>query len=92
MELENQVKKLEDQLKKLQSTQPKNQISIIVFSGDLDKVLASMIIATGARAMDYRSKNVLHILGEPCCAIRTNRPKAKISCQKLFGFMLPKAH
>ena len=56
LELENQVKTLENQLKKLQEAQPNDQISIIVFSGDLDKVLAAMIIATGAKAMDMDVK------------------------------------
>ena len=38
LEVENQLKILENQLKKLQEAQPNDQISIIVFSGDLDKI------------------------------------------------------
>ncbi len=64
-ELELQVKQLEAQLKELQENQPKDQLSIIVFSGDLDKVLAAFIIATGARAMDSEVKMFFTFWGTP---------------------------
>ncbi len=64
--------------------------SIIVFSGDLDKVLASFIIANGAASMGrpvtmfftFWGLNVLR---------KTNSPKVKKNLiEKMFGMMMPK--
>ena len=44
--------KLNEEVESLKSEVESDKISIIVFSGDLDKAMASMIIATGAAAMD----------------------------------------
>ena len=42
--LENRIAELEDQV-------PEDKVTIIVFSGDMDRVFASLIIASGALAM-----------------------------------------
>ena len=42
---------LEGRITELEASQPDDMIALIVFSGDLDKVLASFIIATGAAAV-----------------------------------------
>ena len=42
---------LESRLDQLEATQPEDKVAIVVFSGDLDKVLASFVIATGAAAL-----------------------------------------
>ncbi|MGB3561556.1 MAG: DsrE/DsrF/DrsH-like family protein [Thermoanaerobaculia bacterium] len=42
---------LETRLEALEESQPDDKVAIIVFSGDLDKVLAAFIIATGAAAL-----------------------------------------
>jgi peroxiredoxin family protein len=89
-EIENQVKLLEDQLKKLQKNQPKDQISIIAFSGDLDKMLAAMIIATGARAMDTEVKMFFTFWGTAMLRDKKKSGKGKDFMSKMFGFMLPK--
>lgn len=90
LEIENQVKLLEEQLKQLQGKQAKDQISIIVFSGDLDKVLASMIIATGARAMDMEVKMFFTFWGTTMLRDKHKSGKGKDFMSKMFGFMLPK--
>ncbi len=90
LEIENQVKLLEEQLKQLQGKQAKDQISIIVFSGDLDKVLASMIIATGARAMDMEVKMFFTFWGTTMLRDKHKSGKGKDLMSKMFGFMLPK--
>jgi peroxiredoxin family protein len=89
-EIENQVKLLEEQLKKLQKKQPKDQISIIVFSGDLDKALAAMIIATGARAMDTEVKMFFTFWGTAMLRDKKKSGKGKDFMSKMFGMMLPK--
>ena len=42
---------LEARLDQLEAAQPEDKVAIVVFSGDLDKVLASFVIATGAAAL-----------------------------------------
>lgn len=90
MELENQVKQLEEQIKQLQGSQPNDQISIIVFSGELDKALASMIIATGARAMDMEVKMFFTFWGTTMLRDKNKSGKGKDFMSKMFGFMLPR--
>ncbi|MFN4219697.1 MAG: DsrE/DsrF/DrsH-like family protein [bacterium] len=46
LSLENEVSQLKQQLAEV--IEGKNRVAIVVFSGDLDRVLAAMIIATGA--------------------------------------------
>lgn len=89
-ELEDQVKLLEKQLKKLQGDQQNDQLSIVVFSGDLDKVLAAMIIATGARAMDMEVKLFFTFWATAMLRDPKKNPKGKDFMSKMFGFMLPK--
>lgn len=90
MSLEDQVKQLQGQLTDLQAKQPNDQISIIVFSGDLDKVLASMIIATGARAMDMDVKMFFTFWGISMLRDKKKKVNGKDFMSKMFGFMLPK--
>ena len=42
---------LESRLDQLEASQPEDKVAIVVFSGDLDKVLAAFVIATGAAAL-----------------------------------------
>ncbi len=50
-ELEEDVRRLAKRLEDLEERMPEDRVTIVVFSGDLDRVLASFIIATGAAAM-----------------------------------------
>ncbi|WP_457551714.1 DsrE/DsrF/DrsH-like family protein, partial [Desulfobacula sp.] len=52
--LEQQIKGLEQRIELLETNQPEDKLSMVVFSGDLDKMLAAFIIATGAAAMYER--------------------------------------
>jgi len=49
--LEERLAVLEKKLADLQDRLPEDRVSMIVFSGDLDKALAAFVIATGAAAM-----------------------------------------
>ncbi len=66
-----------------------NKLSMVVFSGELDKLLAAMIIATTAAALGM--KVVLFFTFWGIAALR--EPKAKASgkdfMSKMFGWMLP---
>jgi peroxiredoxin family protein len=68
----------------------KKKLSMIVFSGDLDKHIASMIIATGAAAMGMEVVMFYTFWGT--AALRAPKKKAhgKNLVEKMLGIMLPK--
>jgi peroxiredoxin family protein len=88
-EFEKQFLELQKKVGKLEKG-TKDQLSMVVFSGDLDKILAAMIIATGAAAYDMKVK--LFFTFWATAALRD--PKKKVSgknfMEKMFGMMLPK--
>jgi peroxiredoxin family protein len=49
-QLRNKTERLEQEINELSQRAPENRATIVVFSGDLDKVLAGLVIATGAAA------------------------------------------
>jgi hypothetical protein len=49
--LEHRIVHLEGELQAVKENMPDDQLSMVVFSGDLDRILAAFIIATGAAAM-----------------------------------------
>jgi len=49
--LEEKVQELTRRLDDLEERTPEDRVAIVVFSGDLDRVLAAFVIATGAAAM-----------------------------------------
>ena len=53
--LEQKVEVLEKKVEQLQN-QRKDQLTMVVFSNDLDKILAALVIAVGAAAMDTEVK------------------------------------
>jgi len=67
-----------------------NKLTMVVLSGDLDKHLAAMIIATGAAAMGM--KVVLFFTFWGTAALRDPRKKVKGKnfMSKMFAMMLPK--
>jgi peroxiredoxin family protein len=89
LELQNQINELKDQVRGIQPG-PENKLSMVVFSGELDKLLAAMIIATGAAAMGM--KVVLFFTFWGTAALRDAKKKVggKDFMSKMFGFMLPK--
>ena len=64
--------------------------TIIVFDGDMDKVLASFVIANGALAMGRPVTMFFTFWG--LTALRRNEkvPVKKSMIEKMFGFMLPR--
>ena len=67
-----------------------DKVSIIVFSGDLDKVLAAFIIATGAVAMGMEAVMFFTFWGTPGLRDPKKSGGRKDLMGKMFGFMLPK--
>ncbi len=50
-ELLERLSAVEQRVESLEESQPEDMVALIVFSGDLDRVLAAFVIATGAAAL-----------------------------------------
>ncbi len=50
-ELLERLSAVEQRVQSLEESQPEDMVALIVFSGDLDRVLAAFVIATGAAAL-----------------------------------------
>ena len=88
--LEKQVTDLKAQLDGLVKNSPEDKLSMIVFSGDLDKALASFIIATGAVAMGMDVVMFFTFWGTPILRNKDKNVGGKDFMGKMFGTMLPK--
>jgi len=88
-DLAKQVEELKRQFEKMKPG-AEDKISIIVFSGDLDKVLAAFVIATGAVAMGMEAVMFFTFWGTPVLRDPKKRVNGKDLMGKMFGFMLPK--
>ncbi len=84
-----QVTELQSQLDALKSKSPSNKVSLIVFSGDLDKALAAFVIATGAVAMGMEAVMFFTFWGTPLLRDKNKRVGGKDVMSKMFGTMLP---
>ncbi|HUJ18269.1 MAG TPA: DsrE/DsrF/DrsH-like family protein [Nitrospirota bacterium] len=67
-----------------------NKISMVVFSGDLDKLLASLIISTGAVAMGMKVRLFFTFWGTAALRDPRKTARGKNLMSRMFGFMLPK--
>ena len=88
-ELEKQVLELQQKLEQMKPG-ASDKLSMIVFSGDLDKLLASLIIATGAVAMGLKVVMFFTFWGTAALRAPEKKVKGKNFMSKMFGFMLPK--
>lgn len=77
-----------DGMKVVENT--KNKQTIIVFSGDMDKVLASFIIANGALAMGKEVIMFFTFWGLNALRKENFENKNKSIIDKMFGMMMPK--
>ena len=74
----------------LSKATPDNKISMIVFSGDLDKALAAFVIATGSVAMGLDVVMFFTFWGTPILRDKDKNVGGKDLMGKMFGTMLPK--
>jgi len=88
-EFENQLKELQTKVNRLEAG-TKDQLSMVVFSGDMDKILAAMIIATGAAAYDMKVKLFFTFWAISALRDPKKKVKGKNFMEKMFGMMLPK--
>jgi len=88
--MELRLTELEERLGTIQANAPQDQISMVVFSGDLDRMLAAFIIATGAAAMYERVVMFFTFWATPALKdIRKKVAKADLMA-RMFEWMLPR--
>ena len=90
-DFEKQFLDLQKKVNKLEKG-TKDQLSMVVFSGDLDKILAAMIISTGAAAYDMKVKLFFTFWATAALRDPKKNAKGKNFMEKMFGIMLPKGN
>jgi peroxiredoxin family protein len=88
MDIEKELSALKEQVEARPGA--KRKLSMIVFSGDLDKHIASLIIATGAAAMGMEVVMFYTFWGTAALRDPKKRAKGKNLIEKMFGIMLPR--
>jgi len=87
--LETQFEELKSQVDALSNKTVDNKLSMVVFSGELDKVLAAFVIATGAVAMGMEVVMFFTFWGTPVLRDKKKKAGGKDLMGKMFGAMLP---
>jgi peroxiredoxin family protein len=88
--LEEKVEALEKRLREVEERAPEDRVSLIVFSGDLDRVLAAFIIATGAAAMGQQVSMFFTFWG--LSVLKKGRKlSGKTIYQKMMALMSPRS-
>ena len=81
---------LEKEVEELKTRLPEDRATIVVFSGDLDKVLASFVIATGAAAAGLETSMFFTFWG--LCALKkgeASAPAGRTLKERMFAMMTP---
>ena len=84
------VERLERAVEELKDRMPEDRATIVVFSGDLDKVLASFVIATGAAVAGLETSMFFTFWG--LCALKregASAPATRTLKEKMFSLMTP---
>lgn len=84
--LEKRIEELEKQIKK---TPDSNVMSMVVFSGELDKLLAAFVIATGAASCGMNVSMFFTFWATAGLKKAGPQAKGKSLVEKMFGLMLP---
>jgi peroxiredoxin family protein len=89
VDVEAQLKELREKVEALPAG-PQPKLSLIVFSGELDKLIAAMIISTGAVAMGMQAVLFFTFWGTAALRDPGGNAGGKDFMSKMFGWMLPK--
>jgi peroxiredoxin family protein len=84
------IEQLEREVEDLRARMPEDRATIVVFSGDLDKVLAAFVIATGAAVAGLETSMFFTFWG--LCALKKKgsaAPGHQSIKEKMFGMMTP---
>src|SRR6185295_9523831 len=80
---------LERALAELRERTPEDRASLVVFSGDLDRVLAAFVIATGAAAAGLETSIFFTFWGLSAIKSKEAKTAHKGLKQRMFGLMTP---
>ncbi len=89
-DLQRRVEALETGTETLVANAPEDKLSMVVMSGDLDRILAALIIATGASAMFEKVTMFFTFWSIPALRDPKKIPPPKDFMSRLFSWMLPK--
>lgn len=82
------IEKLEAEVKRLEPRTVSNRATMVVFSQDMDKVLAGLVIATGAAAMGMEV-SMFHTFWGLNALKKTPNSEGKDLIEKMMGAMMP---
>lgn len=85
-DLEQRIEGLE---KRIERTADSNALNMVVFSGELDKLLAAFVIATGAAACGMRVSMFFSFWGAASLKKEGPQTAGKSIVERMFGWMLP---
>jgi peroxiredoxin family protein len=88
MDVEKELLELKTRVDELPGQE--NKLSMVIFSGELDKHLAAMIIATGAAAMGMQVVLFFTFWGTAALRHPLKKANGKNLIARMFGWMLPK--
>ena len=88
-DLQRRVEALETGTEALLASSPEDKLSMVVMSGDLDRILAALIIATGAAAMFEKVTMFFTFWSIPALRDPHKTPPPKDFMSRLFSWMLP---
>jgi peroxiredoxin family protein len=90
IDLARQIEALRQEVAELRERTPQDKAAIIVFSGDLDKLLASMVLATGAAAAGLETTIFFTFWGLSALKKKgTGTLSGKSLKEKMFAMMTP---
>jgi peroxiredoxin family protein len=95
-EIRNQLKQIQEQVDTLKAkitlleNSKKDQLSIAIVSGDMDKILAAMVISLAAAALDTQVKLFFSFWSLSALRDKKKKAKGKDLISKMFGLMLPR--
>ncbi len=85
---EQRIALLESRLAEVEDNQPEDKVSMVVFSGELDKVLAAFVIATGAAAVGQEVSMFFTFWGLNALK-KQSKLAGKNVFEKMMGVMSP---
>jgi peroxiredoxin family protein len=88
-QLQSEVDALKEKVSKLEKNRL-DQLSVAIIAGDLDKILATMIISIAAAAQDTQVKLFFSFWSLSALRDPNKRGKGKDFISKMFGMMLPR--
>ena len=88
--LEEKLREFEKRLAQVEERTAEDRVSLVVFSGDLDRVLAAFVIATGAAAMGQQVSMFFTFWGLSVLK-KDSQLAGKTMFQKMMTLMSPKS-